>query len=118
MKAVAARPVTLPNFEVVLGTDFEARIEPCTPFGPGPSVGKQGGINETSNTLLESFNTGDEVEVVIRNNTDSVMLRGNMSIEDISYFISDHVYNLDKGSYLMTVGDGHKEVTQDILVIK
>ncbi len=107
----------LPGFEVVVGTQFEARIEPCSNFAPGPVVSNTG-VTSVNNELLESFAADSDINVTIINIDNVTQAGGVMKTSEVANFLSKNMYKLSKGTYKLIVNDTNKEVIQDILVIK
>ena len=106
-----------PGFEVILGTDFEAKIEPCTTFAPGYGGNhKQVDLGNLPQKLIANFGRNKYATAVIYNKNKTFERVINTS--RIEHFISDLGKILDKGSYKVKISDGHNEITQDILIIK
>ena len=104
------------GFEVIQGTDFEARIESCSSAQAG-TISKNG-FDDTEEGIAESFNADDNINATIISINDIEQMGGYLKVSDISEFLQTASKSLNKGTYRLVVNDMKKEVTLDIVVIK
>jgi len=108
----------LPGFQVIQGTDFEARIEPCAPFAPSDPVNASAGIDDMGLELRESFGEDEEVNVTIISIDHIIQTGGLMKSKDVKSFVSKSAPYLKKGTYKIIVNNLIEEFSQDLLIIK
>ncbi len=104
------------GFEVIQGTDFEARIESCSSAQSSPVSRK--GFDDTENSIAQSFNLDDEVNATIITINNINQMGGYIKVRDISEFLQAAAKSLDKGTYRLIINDLEKEVQHDIVVIR
>ena len=107
------------NFEVALGTTFEARIQPCDnsnftdPDNPVNSITDP--YERISFELENLSEAGSEVEVIIYNKYGEILfeekLQGN-SLDDVNKKIS----KLEKGIYILNAKAGAQSFTKRIMI--
>jgi len=107
-----------PGFQVFSGTDFEARIEPCTNFTSGGG-GSSNNIDtgDLAEKIQNIFGEDAEVNVTVIDNIRSSVER-NIHVSEINNLIQSLGASLDKGSYKLKVKNDSGELLQNIFVIK
>lgn len=107
-----------PGFEVILGTDFEARIESCNNFAPGGSGSSNnmvelGDLNEQ---VAENFPPASEVHVQVYNSKKSSVER-TITTDKLQLFLETMSLNMEKGSYKLKISNDNSEMIQEIFII-
>ncbi len=108
----------LPGFEVIVGTDFEARIEACNPFAPADPITASGGIDNMGSEILQTFGEEEEINVTIINIDNIIESGGLMKGKDLKEFVKRSASNLEKGTYKVIFNNLVEELSQDLLIIK
>ena len=103
----------LAGFEVVLGTDFEAVIAPCTPFN-APSSDRS--KSSTLLTDLPDLLPWDIINVRITNHKEVTLIQKDINYEYLKKFILSNVDKSEGGVYVATITKGELVVTQKILI--
>ena len=106
-----------PGFQVILGTDFEARIEPCTTFAPNSGNNNFIDLGDLQEKIQELFGADTELRAVVydKNNSPTENLFNTSNVDSLIKNLGEQ---LGQGSYKLKVSSGNKELVQDILVIK
>ena len=110
----------LPGFEVVLGTDFEAQILPCTPFAPGPDTDKTRRLElgDLMDEARSTFGADAEVSVTIMDDKRTSIAR-TMKVSELEAFtIRQLKGKLIKGSYKLKIQNADQELVQNLFVIQ
>ena len=109
-------------FEVILGTTFEARIEPCTPLTIQQVEGSENKAI-TTDAITELFSNLETQQglfkVSILDGNENVVNSLNSSItdKDIGKVMSI-IQSLSKGSYNLVIEAGDNITTEKIFIIK
>lgn len=107
-----------PFFEVQLGTEFEARIENCTPMAQGPEDIPVNGITnpfeEIENGILEHIADKD-FDITIYNKFGEILINGHHDKTEINKII-EKISFLEKGFYLIKVNGAKHDFLQRIFV--
>jgi len=106
-------------FEVVIGTEFEARIEPCTPV----NVQQGGGIlkrlqGEIDQLLGEHFSRSDLITVVIEDQKGHSIWEINDVRNLDAKVLIDHIDKAGTGVYELSLFTREKTIYQKIAYIK
>ena len=106
-----------PGFQVILGTDFEARIEPCSNFAPTPGSTNKINLGDLPEKIQEKFGAKASVKATIYDNNHSKFER-TLNTSGIEALVKELGERLEQGTYKLNVSNGKVELIQDILVIK
>jgi len=105
-----------PGFEVVLGTEFEARIEACTPFTSDPSTSKilLGDLEDRIYNLFDRF---DQVQIEIQDIHGNILKQKRLNVFEFNTVLTLVAKELKKGEYKLILKEGQKRVEQDLLIL-
>ncbi len=105
-----------PGFEVILGSDFEAIISPCTPVTSGPvSESGQGhfdipGLSDIAETAT--------IELSIADTDNNTLEELSLTKSSLMEFIHEFSKNTDSGNYQLILNVGDSEIKQKLLIVK
>jgi len=107
-----------PGFEVILGTDFEARIESCTNFTSGSgTTNYMVDLGDLNDKITENFPPGSDINVIIYN-SEKTSVERKVTSDKIGELLNKLSPQMEKGSYKLKLSGGGKEIEQEIFIIK
>ena len=107
-----------PGFEVVLGTDFEARIEPCTTFAPSPNPASNSNLGDLNDRVENSFDKNLSITASIINGQGEIRKRQQIMSHQLLDFVNKAPLDLEKGMYQLLLEQDGKEINQEMFIIK
>ena len=108
-------------FEVTIGNDFEARIEPCD----NTLVNREGTVSKFINDqfdlkaeLARTFSENEkDLQLTIKKDTQTINFETQVSIDTYNEVLNKVVADLENGAYHLEIKKGEKSVKQDLFII-
>ena len=109
-------------FEVILGTDFEARIQPCdnTLMEAEDPDSFRSLLDEEylTTNVFETFNDDETFEFYIENEIGLKIWSEQMTKTNFLVSLKSQTFGLDKGTYKFIFSNQNKNITQKVLILK
>ncbi len=107
-------------FEVILGTTFEARIEPCTPMPIQDDNSSDARSINTDNALEALFSDYDEIilSIDIKNSEGEVIKSLTQLGAQASSVVAELLSSYSKGMYTIEIQNKNQRISQKVLLVK
>ena len=108
-----------PGFEIVVGTNFEARIEPCATTlisSPNPSFNYN--LGDLDNRIDNLFSKEARFNATIFNSENQIIKRQSILANQLLDFVNNAPIDFEQGMYQLLLEQDSKEIKQELFIIK
>ena len=108
-----------PGFEIVVGTDFEAKIEPCAnTITPSPNPSFNFDLGDLNDRINSQFEKGLRFNATIFNGENQLRKRQQISPNQLLDFVNNAPIDLEQGMYKLLLEQGDKEIKIEMFIIR